>query len=418
MVTASHNPKEYNGFKVYDSLGGQLVPKLAAILTQEIEKIKSYFHIQEYRNDVYLHEVGLELDEAYLALVKEISLVTNKKKPLKFVYSPLHGAAGSLVEKLLTDLGYNFIPVKSQMKPDGNFTNAQSSNPGDSLAYSEALEVAKKVNADLILVTDPDGDRLGIMVKHRDEYLFLNGNQTASLELFYILSVRKLAGTLPTNGVVYFSNVTTPLIKDLTEHFNQSAKEVLTGFKFIGEAIENSTKPFLFGAEESYGSLISPFVRDKDAIQAVLLLVEMATYYHFNGLSLYDVLLDIYKLIGAYSEKTISLTYEGITGSRKIKKIMAYFRSNHPALVSHSLVFAEDYLNQLKYENGLTSPLGFPKSDVLRFVYKPNVTVILRPSGTESKLKLYLYVKAKNLKTANQKLLTIEQTILKQIKDV
>lgn len=418
MITASHNPKEYNGFKVYDSHGGQLTPNLAEILVDEVNKIKDYFHIQEYNSPKYIKEVSSDLDYGYLSLVKQISLTELKEKPLKFVYSPLHGTGGKLVKELLDDLGYNLITVDKEMVIDGDFSAVKSSNPEELTAYEGSLKVAKKHNADLILITDPDADRLGIMVLHEGKYIPLNGNQTASLELYYILNRRKELNILDEDGIVYSSNVTTPLIIDIAKDFNIEVKEVLTGFKFIGEAMRQTERPYIFGSEESYGSLISPFVRDKDAIQAVLLLVEMATYYNKHNKTLYDVLLEVYEKYGSYAEKTLSLAYEGIAGAKKIKKIMKHFRNDYLSISGGKLNLTEDYLNSTVYQNNKFRPLDFPKANVLRFIYESNNIVILRPSGTEPKLKVYFYVKEKSLEKANETLLKIEKEVLNKIKEI
>lgn len=418
MITASHNPKEYNGFKVYDSHGGQLTPDLAEILVAEVNKIKDYFYIQEYNSPKYIKEVSSDLDYGYLSLVKQISLTELKEKPLKFVYSPLHGTGGKLVKELLDDLGYNLITVDKEMVTDGDFSAVKSSNPEDLSAYEGSLKVAKKHNADLILITDPDADRLGIMVLHEGKYIPLNGNQTASLELYYILNRRKELNTLDEDGIVYSSNVTTPLIIDIAKDFNIEVKEVLTGFKFIGEAMRQTKRPYIFGSEESYGSLISPFVRDKDAIQAVLLLVEMATYYNKYNKTLYDVLLEVYEKYGSYAEKTLSLAYEGIAGAKKIKKIMKHFRNDYLSISGDKLNLTEDYLNSTVYQDNKFRPLEFPKANVLRFIYESNNIVILRPSGTEPKLKVYFYVKEKSLEKANETLIKIEKEVLNKIKEI
>lgn len=418
MITASHNPKEYNGFKVYDSHGGQLVPADASMLVSEVEKIKDYFNIQEYIGKNYINVIDYDLDAAYLTLVKEIQLTNLPNKPLKFIYSPLHGAGAKLIIELIESLGYNIIPVTKEMIPDGNFTNVKSSNPEDPKAYINSLALAKKHNADLILVTDPDADRLGIVVNHNRNFIYLNGNQTASLELYYILNRKKELKTLDYEGVIYTSNVTTPLIIDIANSFNIRVKEVLTGFKFIGEAIRKTNRSYIFGSEESYGSLISPFVRDKDAVQAVLLLIEMATYYQTFNKTLYDVLLEVYNEYGTYAEKTLSLTYEGILGSEEIKKIMSTFRKDYPVPSGEELKSAEDYLSLTVYKDGKVSPLDFEQANVLRFIYESNNRVILRPSGTEPKLKVYLYVKDLTLEKANKRLNQIEEEILRLIKEV
>ena len=252
----------------------------------------------------------------------------------------------------------------------------------------------------------------------RSAYQILNGNQTASLELFYILEQLTLKNKLPKDGVVYKSNVTTPLMDEIAKLYNIKVHEVLTGFKFIGDAIEKGKVPYLFGAEESYGSLISPFVRDKDAVQAVLFLAEMATYYREQNRSLYQVLLDIYTKVGAYAEKTISQTYEGVNGLNRISEIMAYYRENVLSLSNEEVIRVEDNLTQLATEDNHQVKIDLPKANVIKFIYKSGNIAILRPSGTEPKLKIYLYIKGKNVEEANQKLGSIEKEILQKVKEI
>lgn len=416
MITASHNPKEYNGFKAYDHTGAQLVPKLADRLTKEIKKITSYFYIQERLSDLIV-EIDETFDILYLNEVKQVQL-RHLEKPLHFIYSPLHGTGSTLMPKLIEEVGYKFYYNEPEMINDGAFPNTKSSNPEEKEAYENSLILAKEHNAAAVLVTDPDADRLGLMVKHKDKYVFLNGNQTASLEAYYILSTLKETNKLPKDGMIYMSNVTTPLLKDIAQSFGVGVKEVLTGFKYIGEQIEKSDKPYLFGAEESYGSLIKPFVRDKDALQAVLLLVEMITYYHMKNLSLYDVLLSIYQQLATYSEQTISLTYRGIEGNNQIKKIMAYFREKPLLLEDETLDYYEDFQAGVKIKNNQKTPLDFDYANMLKFYYQSGHQVILRPSGTEPKLKIYLYIKADSLKEAKDKLKTIKTTITTKIKEI
>ncbi len=418
MITASHNPKQYNGFKAYDSHGSQLIPELADKLITEVNKINDYFHIQEKDSKDYIHEVGNDLDSAYLSRVKDIQIHPGLDKPLKLVYSPLHGAGSTLIPTLLSQLGYKVFPVSEEMTVDGNFTHTVSSNPEEFDAYNGSLKLAKKIDADMILVTDPDADRLGVIVKHEGSYQILNGNQTASLELFYILEQLTLKKTLPKDGVIYVSNVTTPLIKEISNLYNVQVHEVLTGFKFIGDAIEKSDKPYIFGAEESYGSLISPFVRDKDAVQAVLFLAEMATFYQKQNKSLYQVLLDIYDKVGAYAEKTISQTYEGVNGLNRISEIMAHYRKTPLELTGEEVVRIDDNLSQTSKANGLETKLDLPKANVLKFYYASGNIAILRPSGTEPKLKIYLYVKGDNPIKANQRIGLIENEIKQKVKEV
>lgn len=416
MITASHNPKAYNGFKAYDHTGAQLVPHLADKLTKEIEKIDNYFYIQERLSDLIV-DVDKTFDVLYLSEVKHIQL-RELEKPLKFVYSPLHGTGATLMPSLMSDIGYDFHYVKEEMIPDGAFPHTKSSNPEDILAYHHGLEIAKKIDASAILVTDPDADRLGLMVKHKDKYVFLNGNQTASLEAYYILSTLKERNELPNDGIIYMSTVTTPLLTQIGKAFDVEVKEVLTGFKFIGEQMEISNKTYLFGAEESYGSLIKPFVRDKDAIQAVLILAEMITYYHQKGLSLFDVLLSLYEQYGTYSEETISPTYKGIEGLNQIKKIMAHFRENPLILKDETLAYYEDFVAGYKIEDGQKTPLAFDKANMIKFHYESGHQIILRPSGTEPKVKIYLYIKGTNLDETQTTLTTIKETIINLLKEI
>lgn len=416
MITASHNPKAYNGFKAYDKTGAQLVPKLADKLTKEIEKINDYFYIQERYGDLIV-EIDEVFDVLYLSEVKNVTL-RQLDKPLKFVYSPLHGTGSTLMPQLMDDVGYQFYYVKEEMINDGTFPHTKSSNPEELDAYQSGLKIAKEIDAAAVLVTDPDADRLGLMVKHQGKYVFLNGNQTAALEAYYILSTLKEKNTLPKDGIIYMSTVTTPLLKDIAKGFDIEVKEVLTGFKYIGEQIEKSDKTYLFGAEESYGSLIKPFVRDKDALQAVLLLVEMITYYHLKNQSLYDVLLTLYAQYQTYSEETISLTYKGIEGLKQIKSIMAHFRDNPLKLEGETLDYYEDFVDGVVVKDNQKTPLDFDYANMIKFYYQSGHQIILRPSGTEPKIKIYLYISGKTLTIAEQSLALIKETIEMKIKEI
>ncbi len=416
MITASHNPKEYNGFKAYDHTGAQLVPVFANKLTKEIDKINNYFYIQERLSDLIV-EIDETFDTLYLSEVKKIKL-RDLKKPHKFVYSPLHGTGSTLMPKLMKDVGYKFYFNEKEMINDGEFPHTKSSNPEDLLAYENSLKIAKEIDAVAVLVTDPDADRLGLMVKHEGEYVFLNGNQTASLEAYYILSTLKEKNKLPKDGIIYMSNVTTPLLKYISKAFNVGLKEVLTGFKYIGEQIEKTNKTYLFGAEESYGSLIKPFVRDKDAIQAVLFLSEMITYYLEKGLTLYDVLLHLYKEYATYSEQTFSITYKGIKGAKQIEKIMKHFREKPLLIDDEVLSYYEDYVDGVKVKEGKKEKLDFDYANMIKFYYESGHEIILRPSGTEPKIKIYLYIKDENLDKANKKLTKIRKIIERIIKEI
>ncbi len=415
MVTASHNPKEYNGVKAYDKDGGQLIPELTDILVAEVNNIKNYFEIEETENSL-INVVDESFDENYLKEVYKVQLNKNQNKPYKFVYSPLHGTGGTLINQIKKETNYLIYPEENQMVFDGNFSKTKSSNPEDKEAFSLSLEKALKIDAEAILVTDPDADRLAIAVKHNGEYIYLNGNQTISVQLYYLLSERKRQGLLK-DGLVVYSNVTTPILKTISDSFNVDSLEVLTGFKFIADAIRNSNKPFLFGAEESYGSLILPFVRDKDAIQAVLNLMEMVTYYKNQNKTLYDVLLEVYEKYGYYAEKTLSFTFSGIEGANKIKNIMKHYRKNDPKYLNEQPLKVIDLLKSTVKIGETTEKIAEPIADVVKYIYK-NYQITFRPSGTEPKLKVYIYLKATSLNEANQQLKNVIALITKEIEEL
>ncbi|MCK9165825.1 MAG: phospho-sugar mutase [Acholeplasmatales bacterium] len=399
MVTASHNPKEYNGIKAYDKHGGQMMPFLTDALIKEINLVTDYFNIKEVENNL-INIVDESFDNEYLKEVYQLQLKANQAKPFKFIYTPLHGTGGTLIEAIKKQTNYLIYPLQKQMIFDGSFPNTKSSNPEDEIAYELALEKAKEENADAILATDPDADRLGIVVKHEGEYLFLNGNQTVALQVYYLLSELKKMNKLP-DGVVYYSNVTTPLIKNICDSFEIESKEVLTGFKYIGDAILNSEKPFLFGAEESYGSLVLPFVRDKDAIQAVLMLIEMVTFYLNQNKTLRTVLLEIYQKYGYYQEKNLNFTYPGIKGKEKITKIMNHYYQHPPKYLLELPIKVINHKDQTITEANKTVKSELEFANVIKYVYS-NREITFRPSGTEPKLKVYLHVKGKTLKEAEQ----------------
>ncbi len=415
MVTASHNPKEYNGIKAYDQDGGQLIPQLTDILVNEVNKIENYFEIEEANNEL-INLIDESFDESYLNEVFNVQLNKTQKKPYKFVYSPLHGTGGTLINKIIKETGYLIYPEEKQMVFDGNFSDTKSSNPEDKEAFELALKKALAIDAEAILVTDPDADRLAIAIKHEGEYVYLNGNQTISIQLYYLLSQKQNQNILK-DGLVIYSNVTSPIIKTIANSFKIEALEVLTGFKFIADAIRNSEKPFLFGAEESYGSLILPFVRDKDAIQAVLNLVEMVTYYKNNNQTLYDVLLEIYQKYGFYGEKTLSFTFSGQEGANKIKAIMDHYRNNGPKYIVDKPLRVTDLLKQTVKEGTTVKKIGQPLADVVKYQYK-DYEITFRPSGTEPKLKVYIYVKGNSLEKANNQLTMIVNLISKEIEEI
>ncbi len=398
MITASHNPKAYNGYKVYDSEGCQLVPHLADDVIQRISNIKNYFDIAFDEESPLIEWIDASFDHTYLNQVKKIELEQFETKPLKLVYSPLHGAGGTLIPSLLSDLGYQVFPLECQMVVDPLFGATESSNPEEKLAYEGALEYAKSIDADLILVTDPDADRLGVMVKHHGKYEFLTGNQAASLTLHYVLSRRKAQNIMPEDGYVFTTNVTTPLVEKIATSFGAKVETTLTGFKFIGEKAKQieGSGTYLFGCEESYGSLISDFVRDKDAVQAVYMLAEMATFLNESGQTLIDYMNEVYQTYGYYLEETININLTGIEGTAKIEKIMQHFRTYRLSIKNKELVQIDDCLLGSTWTKTGTMDLELPTSNVLKFYYRDGSWVVFRPSGTEPKLKIYFSVKAQD----------------------
>lgn len=394
MITASHNPKAYNGYKVYDETGCQLVPRIADIVISKIQALDDYFNIPFNEDSELIHWIDASFDSAYIDAVKQIQIESLAQKPLKLVYSPLHGAGGTLIPQLLTDMGFSVYPVAAQMVNDPNFGDTQSSNPEEKLAYEGALKLAKEIDGDLILVTDPDADRLGVMVKHHGKFHFLSGNQTAALTLFYILNRKQAKGILPKNGYVFTTNVTTPLIDKIAKSFNMTVETTLTGFKFIGEKAEAITGKgvYVFGCEESYGSLISDFVRDKDAVQAVYMLSEMANYMHQSGQTLMDLMQTVYDTYGYFMEETLNINLSGIEGKQKIEAIMTYFRNHRLSIKNKEIVQIDDVLEQKTWRKTGIEPLDYPKSNVLKFYYRDGSWVVFRPSGTEPKLKIYMSV--------------------------
>ncbi len=406
-VTASHNPAKYNGYKVYGSDGAQLNPELAAIVLEEIEKTDIFGGVKICDFDKAVSEgkieiMGEDVEDVYLDHVREQcinpQLIREKGETLKFVYTPFHGTGNKPVRKILDSVGFkNVIVVKEQEMPDGDFPTVESPNPENKEGFKIAIELAKKNNADLIIGTDPDADRCGILIRDRSgEYINITGNQTGVLLTEYILSMRKQLGTLPSDGFVVKTIVTTNIIEKICAEYGVEMKEVLTGFKFIGEKIKEAEESghghFIFGFEESYGYLAGTYARDKDAVVASMLIAEMALYYQEKGLSLYDQLQNIYKKYGYYKEEVVSVTMEGIEGLDKIKAIMERVRKNPPESVAGKKVVAvRDYLTSVRtcLECGKTEEITLPKSNVIYLELEDGNNFIIRPSGTEPKIKLY-----------------------------
>jgi phosphoglucomutase len=402
MITASHNPKEYNGYKLYDDKGCQLVPALAKQVIDNVNAVEDELSINPLltvEQEKLINIIGKEVDEVYLENVLSIRLNKDVKKDIKIVFSPEHGASNLLVQETFKRAGYNYILVEEQATFDPTFSGTESPNPENIHAYDLSLEYAKKNDADLILICDPDGDRMGVGVKHEGDYVIMTGNQSGAVLLEYILYSRKALDMLPENSIMFNTVVTSDLGEKVASKYGVETEKTLTGFKFIGEKVAkyeiNDEKTYVFGYEESYGSLISPFVRDKDATQACLMLAEATAFYKEKGMDLIDVLNDLYKELGAYDESQISIQLSGQIGAEKIKSIISDLRKNPLKEVGGFKVIArEDYGKLQRVENGLvTNLVGFTESEVLKYFLEDGSWIAVRPSGTEPKLKFYFCVK-------------------------
>ena len=418
MVTASHNPKEYNGYKIYDETGCQLVPAMADQVIDEINKIDDYFAIEHSLNHELITYIGKEVDEAYINEVKKIVLRPNLKKDFKVVYTPLHGTGQVFAPQVLKSVGYDCYPLACQMTNDPNFSGVKTSNPENKEAYDEAIEYAKEIGAPLVLATDPDADRLGIAVLHNGEYVLFTGNQTASLVFDYICKTRKELNTLPENGYLFTTNVSSTLPIAIANKYGLKTEITLTGFKFIGEkAREMETTgrgTYVFGFEESYGCLVSDCVRDKDSIQAILMLCETAAYYYEKGMDLVDALEGIYKEYGYFKEGITNIALSGLEGQAKIGRIMNYFREANICLKGFEILAKDDVKKGMHYDfvTDKDTPIHLPESNVIKYYLNDNMWFVLRPSGTEPKLKVYYGVKGNTDLDANEKLSKLSKEVL------
>ena len=399
MITASHNPKEYNGYKAYWNDGAQVTAPHDLAIIAEVEKIKSLADVKFSGNPELITIVGSEVDSLYLDKLAALSAspeAITRQREMKIVYSPLHGCGVKLVPDFLHRLGFvNVIHVPEQDVNDGNFPTLVSPNPEESSALKMALAAAETEQADLVMATDPDADRVGIAVRnHAGQLQLLNGNQTAALLTYYILSNMKQKGALSSSDYIAKTIVTTGLLSKIAEHYGIECFDVLTGFKYIGELIRENenTRKFICGGEESYGFLIGDCVRDKDAVVACGLIAETAAWAKDKGKSLYELLMDIYVQFGLYSEKLLSITKKGKEGAEEIKTLMKTFRENPPAEIDGSKVVAVcDYLTGERYEpeQNRRTVINQPKSDVLQFFTADGTIISMRPSGTEPKIKFY-----------------------------
>ena len=428
MITASHNPAPFNGYKVYGEDGGQMPPHDADALTTYIRAIENPFAVEvadvEAEKDSGLIEViGEAVDAEYLKEVKDVNinpaLIEEFGKDMKIVYTPLHGTGEMLARRALAQAGFDSVQVvEAQATPDPDFSTVKSPNPENQAAFALAEELGRQVGADVLVATDPDADRVGVEVLQKDgSYLNLSGNQIGAIMAKYILEAHKNAGTLPENAALCKSIVSTDLVTKIAESYGATMFNVLTGFKFIAEKIqefeEKHNHTYMMGFEESFGYLIKPFVRDKDAIQAVLVVAELAAYYRSRGLTLADGIEEIYKEYGYYAEKTISVTLSGVDGAEQIKAIMAKFRNNAPKEWNGTAItVVEDFKAQTSTAaDGTVTTLTTPPSDVLKYTLADGSWIAVRPSGTEPKIKFYIAVVGESNEDSQTKIANIEAEI-------
>ena len=428
MVTASHNPAPFNGYKVYGEDGGQMPPHDADALTTYIRAIENPFavevaDVEAEKASGLIEVIGEAVDVEYLKEVKDVNinptLIQEFGKDMKIVYTPLHGTGEMLARRALAQAGFDSVQVvEAQATADPDFSTVKSPNPESQAAFALAEELGRQVGADVLVATDPDADRVGVEVLQKDgSYLNLSGNQIGAIMAKYILEAHKNAGTLPENAALCKSIVSTDLVTKIAESYGATMFNVLTGFKFIAEKIqefeEKHNHTYMMGFEESFGYLIKPFVRDKDAIQAVLVVAELAAYYRSRGLTLADGIEEIYKEYGYYAEKTISVTLSGVDGAEQIKAIMAKFRNNAPKeWNATAITVVEDFKAQTATAaDGTVTNLTTPPSDVLKYTLADGSWIAVRPSGTEPKIKFYIAVVGETNEESQAKIANIEAEI-------
>ena len=423
MITASHNPPKYNGYKVYWEDGAQIVPPIDKNIITEVRNVKSYSDIKTISEEEAIKKglynvVGNELDDSYIEELKKCVLnpdiIKQEGDKLKIVYTPLHGAGNEMVQRILKELGFkNVYVVPEQEKPNGDFPTVSYPNPEDPKAFKMALELAKEKDADVVLATDPDSDRLGIYAKDTKtgEYKNYTGNMSALLIAEYEISQKQEKGILPSNGMMVKTIVSTNLTDAVAEAYNLKLVEVLTGFKYIGEVIrkleENNDYKYVFGFEESYGCLIGTYARDKDGVGAVMALCEAAAYYKSKGLTLWDQMINIYEKYGYYKEGQVSIVLEGADGAEKIKSMMTAMREKKIEKIGeYNVLKFRDYDRNIirDMKTGHEEETGLPKSNVLYYELENNSWCCVRPSGTEPKIKLYMGIKADSMEKADKKL--------------
>lgn len=435
VITASHNPPEYNGYKVYWEDGGQIVAPYDKEIITEVNNITNYDDVKTISKEDAIslglyNVIGKKIDDRYIEELKKLILnpdvIKEMSKDIKIVYTPLHGTGNIPVQRILKELGFEKVyVVPEQEKPDGNFPTVNYPNPEDEKAFVLALELAKKVDADIVLATDPDADRLGVYSKDlkTGEYKSFTGNMSGLLIAEYELSQKREKGILPKNGALVKTIVSSNMANEIVKEYNIKLVEVLTGFKYIGEQIklfeEKNNFEYLFGYEESYGCLIGTYARDKDAVSAVMALCEAAAFYKKQGITLWEQMLNIYNKYGYYKEGLASITLKGADGASKIREIMAKLRNEKIEIIANNKVIAlRDYENKIRteIENEKVSDLSLPKSNVLYYELENDSWVCVRPSGTEPKIKFYMGVVGNNLEDSEEKLEKLREALLNLVK--
>ena len=427
MITASHNPPIYNGYKVYDHEGCQLIPEFADEVIAKVNEITDPFAIEvvpfeQLVSSGMISLIDKTVDEVFLARVSQVpmhfNVEVNNKQNIKIVFTPLHGTASVHMVKLLETHGFKVIPVQEQMIPDPNFSTVVSPNPEEASAFSLAIRLGEEVDADYLIATDPDADRMGIAVKTKNGYQLLTGNQTGAIMLYFLAQYK----TRKKKGVVFNTIVTSNLASRIAEHFDLRLAQTLTGFKFIGteaKRLEKTDEEFFFGFEESYGYVIEDFVRDKDALQSTLALCYMASFYKEQGKTLLDVLNEIYEEFGYYLEDVHNITLIGYEGKKRIDAIMRYFQeARFEEFAGKKIAIMEDYDKGVRYQEGNETPLTLPQSLVVKYIFDDGGWFVLRPSGTEPKLKIYIAIVGKTISDAKSFIDKLKQEIISIIERI
>lgn len=428
VVTASHNPPNYNGYKIYDQYGCQYTPIYANEIIKFVNQTTDLFSIKAMTlKDLLANElieyIDEEIDKPYLDFVKSLALNPSLPKEVKIVFTPLHGTSGYLGVRLLQETGYDVSPVREQMVNDPFFTTVKLPNPEEREAYDLAIALGEKTKADLLIATDPDADRLGIAVRHQGEYILLNGNQTGAILIYYLLTQKQKKEILPKKGVVFNTIVTSDLGAKIARSYGLEIISTLTGFKYIGEQarfLEKTDKEFIFGYEESYGYVIDDEVRDKDSLQALFIISEAANYYLTQeNKTLYDVLNDIYKQYGYYLEGLKNIHLLGKEGQERIGRIMAFFRDNpFDEVLNTKVTKYEDFLLSKRYIGSDVEMIDLDQSDVLKYFLEDESWFVLRPSGTEPKLKIYAGVIGDSLEDSQKRVNALLEEVNKFVEKV